>query len=198
MQPPKRHRPKSRLNETLTRTWIKSSPGLVLLDSTLRPLAFNADAASILAYPERTGLESSTKLRIPEEILEDIRMRRPLLGGAVVSHFRAGKRRYISHAFAMKSFEEYTSQPTIALLLQRDSSATEAIHEVAVEFGLSEREEEVLKDISLGLNSSELAEAMDISPNTVKAYLRLIMVKMGVSTRAQMLVKILEHNRFTA
>jgi len=181
----------------VTRTWTKATPGLVLLDASLTPIAVSAEAVSILTYSERPAPANSTKLQIPDEILDDIRVRRPLLGGPVVSHFQAGKRKYISQAFAMKSFTESASEPIVAVLLLRDSSALEAIHDVAIEFGLSEREEEVLKDISLGLNSHQLAEAMDISPNTVKAYLRLIMVKMGVSTRAQMLVKILEHNRFT-
>ncbi len=70
----------------------------------------------------------------------------------------------------------------------------EAIYEVAAEFRLTEREREALKGISMGLTSKELAKEMDISPNTVKAYLRLIMVKMSVSTRAGILAKILEHN----
>ena len=35
-----------------------------------------------------------------------------------------------------------------------------------------------------GLTSKEIAVRMGISPNTVKAFLRLVMVKMGVSTRS--------------
>jgi DNA-binding CsgD family transcriptional regulator len=35
-----------------------------------------------------------------------------------------------------------------------------------------------------GLTSKEIAARMSISPNTVKAFLRLVMVKMGVSTRS--------------
>jgi DNA-binding CsgD family transcriptional regulator len=34
---------------------------------------------------------------------------------------------------------------------------------------------------------------MAISPNTVKAFLRLIMIKMGVTTRAGIVAKILDH-----
>jgi DNA-binding CsgD family transcriptional regulator len=35
-----------------------------------------------------------------------------------------------------------------------------------------------------GLTSKQIADRMTISTNTVKAFLRLIMIKMGVSTRA--------------
>jgi DNA-binding CsgD family transcriptional regulator len=41
-----------------------------------------------------------------------------------------------------------------------------------------------------GLTSKEIAQRMGISPNTVKAFLRLVMVKMGVSTRSGIVGKI--------
>jgi DNA-binding CsgD family transcriptional regulator len=65
---------------------------------------------------------------------------------------------------------------------------------MAAQFNLTEREREALQGISVGLSSKELAERMRISPNTVKAYLHLVMVKMGVTSRAGIVAKILEHN----
>jgi hypothetical protein len=53
----------------------------------------------------------------------------------------------------------------------------------------------VLRGISLGLSSKVMADRMDISPNTVKAFLRLIMIKMGVTSRAGIVANIL--NRAT-
>ena len=44
----------------------------------------------------------------------------------------------------------------------------------------------------LGLTSKEVAIRMNISPNTVKAFLRLVMGKMGVTTRAGIVAKLLE------
>jgi len=35
-----------------------------------------------------------------------------------------------------------------------------------------------------GFTSKEIAQRMNISPNTVKAFIRLVMVKMGASTRS--------------
>ena len=42
-----------------------------------------------------------------------------------------------------------------------------------------------------GLSSKEIANRMDVSPNTVKTFLRLIMIKMGVSSRAAIVAKVI-------
>ncbi len=43
-----------------------------------------------------------------------------------------------------------------------------------------------------GLTSKEIAERMQISPNTVKAFIKLVMIKMGVSTRLGVIGKIIK------
>jgi Bacterial regulatory proteins, luxR family len=43
-----------------------------------------------------------------------------------------------------------------------------------------------------GLSSKEIADRMKISPNTVKATLRVVMIKMGVSTRSGIVGKIIQ------
>lgn len=178
----------------LERAWANSELGLLILDLTLRPLAFNWDAALILSYPERPVRNQKLDLRIPEEILHDIRR----IGSAgpirIVTHFKAGRRSYLCQANLLDSCSENSSGPAIALLLQRQSSAPEAIHQVAAHFNLTGREREALEGIAMGLSSKELAKRMGISPNTVKAYLHLIMVKMGVTTRAGIVAKVLKHN----
>ena len=42
-----------------------------------------------------------------------------------------------------------------------------------------------------GLSSKEIANRMNVSPNTVKAFLRLIMIKTGVSSRSAVVGKIM-------
>jgi DNA-binding NarL/FixJ family response regulator len=42
-----------------------------------------------------------------------------------------------------------------------------------------------------GLSSKEIADRMNISSNTVKTFLRLIMIKMGVSSRMAVVRKII-------
>jgi DNA-binding CsgD family transcriptional regulator len=176
------------------RLWITAEVGLILMDSSLRPIAFNREAAAILNYPEPVDLEKKTALRVPDEVVANIRSQSLESLASSVTYFRAGRRQYACHAYIMKSCDESCPQPAIALLLQRNPSATEAVYEVAAEFHLTEREREALKGISMGLTIKELAKEMAISPHTVKAYLRFIMVKMGVSTRAAIVAKILEHS----
>jgi DNA-binding CsgD family transcriptional regulator len=53
---------------------------------------------------------------------------------------------------------------------------------------------EALIGVAMGLTSKELATRMNISPNTVKAFLRLIMIKMGVTTRAGIVGKLFDQN----
>ena len=45
----------------------------------------------------------------------------------------------------------------------------------------------------MGLTNKQLAQQLNITPNTVKAFLRLVMVKMGVARRSGVVVKLLEH-----
>ena len=79
----------------------------------------------------------------------------------------------------------------LALHIKREVSITDAVYQVGVGYNLTDREQEVLIGVSAGLTSKELAQRMNISPNTVKAFLRLIMIKMGVATRAGIVGKLL-------
>ncbi len=182
---------KSVTDTTPLRPWSKQSPGLILLDSALHPIAFNPEAVSILSYPESPNVNASAQLTVPEQILTEIR--HPS-SPPVVTHFRAGRRRYVGQVFEMRPYKEGDPAPAFAVLLQRNSSFLEAIHEVGIAFHLTARECEAVRGIAIGLNSKTLAEQMGVSPNTLKAYLRLIMIKMGVRTRAEILAKILEHH----
>ena len=57
---------------------------------------------------------------------------------------------------------------------------------------LSERETEIIKQLSLGKNGNEVAEALFISPHTVKTHRRNIMHKLGVKNTAELVKLCLE------
>lgn len=75
-------------------------------------------------------------------------------------------------------------------MLERKGDEVVMVAEIAERFGLTTREQETVRFLLEGLTSKEIAERMKISPNTVKAFIRLVMVKMGVSTRSGIIGKI--------
>ncbi len=195
MGAPRGERTAQASSRTLERRWVNSETGLILMAPSLTPIACNWDAASILNYPERPTANESFRLQIPEEILTDLRLRGPAGPSCIITHFMAGRRQYVCQANVLNPCSEVSQGNSVVLLLRRHAAGPEAIHKVAAQFNLTEREREALEGVSMGLNSKQLAERMKISPNTVKSYLHLIMVKMGTATRAGIVAKILEHNR---
>lgn len=168
---------------------LKTSPiipdvGLVLLDSSLKPLAFDRGAAIILNHPHQAD--------IPEEILRAIRTCKPSELSSTKTIFHRGKSEYICRAYLVEYANGLFTDPIVALHLQRDSYMTSAMHDAAAKYNLTRREQEALEGISLGLSNKELAERMNISPNTVRAFLRLVMGKMSVTTRSGIVAKILQ------
>ena len=80
-----------------------------------------------------------------------------------------------------------------ALVLERIVQGRLDTSEIARRFGLTPREQEMTELLMLGLSSKEIATRMSISPNTVKAFLRLVMSKMGATSCSGVVGKILAH-----
>ncbi len=68
------------------------------------------------------------------------------------------------------------------------------VAQIAAQFRLNERERETVGFLVEGLTSKEIAAHMNISPHPVKAFIRLVMVKMGVTTRAGIVGKVLKNH----
>lgn len=64
------------------------------------------------------------------------------------------------------------------------------MHELCTRFHLTARERQAVGNLVKGLTSKEIAQEMGISPNTVKSFLRLVMTKAGVSTRAGLIGRV--------
>ena len=75
-------------------------------------------------------------------------------------------------------------QPAFAVLLERNAAGSTGLIEISEQFNLTQRERETVELLLKGLTSKEIANRMQISVNTVKAFLRLVMVKMKVSNRS--------------
>jgi DNA-binding CsgD family transcriptional regulator len=168
-----------------------SNSGFLLLDAGLNLIASNDRALQILCFPS-----GADRIKQPKVFLAD-RVRITLLdhenqdGPAFVKAFKSGRRRYICKSFQVDCNGHYPVQTAFAVLLERDeASGYSALAEISEQFDLTQRERETIEFLLQGLTSKEIAIRMKISPNTVKVFLRLVMVKMKVSTRSGILGKI--------
>lgn len=79
--------------------------------------------------------------------------------------------------------------PEIARKAMRIIQNPESIKKETVDFKLSQRETDVLKQLCKGLNYQQIASNLIISPNTVRRHIENIYKKMGVSNKAEALQK---------
>lgn len=167
-----------------------SAAGLLLVDSSLRPVWFNLAAVQILSYPEKPGSRSRLDLFLGGKIQSNLVSEQPSLQSPFVTELKSGRRRYLCRIFRLAVPTKSSSSADVAILLERRSLVLIALGQVCEQFKLTRREREALECLLEGLTSKEIADRMMIAPNTVKAFLRLIMIKMGVSTRSAIFAKI--------
>jgi DNA-binding CsgD family transcriptional regulator len=177
--------------QNIARKTAVSSDGFLLLDSSLRPIFVNRVAAEILSYPQRPethkNLDAFLASRIHSTLFSVQASREP----ALVTEFLSGRRRYHCRAYRVDgpSNGNGGAQGSVAVLLQRFSEVLLPLGQVSEKFHLTNREQEVLRHLMTGRTTKEIATGMGISPHTVKAFLRMIMVKMGVTTRSAIVGK---------
>jgi len=167
-----------------------SQPGFLLLDKSLGPVASNHEAIQILTYPNLPERIKRIDIFLGDKIRASLVSRQSSNGLDFVKEFKSGQRRYFCRSFGLGTVGKTTSLQA-ALLFERCSSGTTALAQIGQDFELTQREQETVEFLIQGLTSKEIALRMKISPNTVKAFLRIVMVKMGVSTRSAILGKVI-------
>ncbi len=156
------------------RTPANQSVGLLLMDSSLNPISCNDETVRILSYPD---VPENIK-RLEVFLRDTIRAR--LLSGQSSQHshfvteFVSGKRRYRCWVF------------------ERSLAGLLFLPRIAQQFKFSPREQQAVEFLLQGLSGKEIADRMKISFHTVNTFFRLIMIKMGVSSRSAILAKIIQ------
>ena len=181
-------------NESLTRKTVppsRSAAGFLLMDSSLNPISFNAEAIQILGYPDELANLRRTEVFLGGKIHSTLLSGRRLGDAPFVTELRSGRRHYYCRAFLVDAHAKDPSQASIAVLLERGPSGLIPLVQVSEQFKLTQREGEVLEYLLQGLNSKAIANRMNISPNTVKAFMRTIMIKIGVTSRSAIVGKII-------
>ena len=167
-----------------------SQSGFLLLDKSLGPVASNHEAIRILTYPNLPERIQRIDVFLGDKIRAGLVSRQSPTALEFVKEFQSGRRRYVCRSFMVDTNGK--GMPLVAaLLLERCSSSTMALAQIGQDFELTRREKETVELLIQGLTSKEIATRMQISPNTVKAFLRIVMVKMGVSTRSGILGKVI-------
>jgi DNA-binding CsgD family transcriptional regulator len=169
-----------------------ATPALVLLNESLVPISYNEEAIRILTYPHNAV--SGEFRHIDAELEKLLEPLRSSLQRSVVT-FQSGKREYGVRIFTLSTHKKESlngdaSVVTHALLLERQERRRVDLSKVTEQFHLTPREQQTLYFLLQGLTSKEIANKMAISPHTVKAFLRLVMSKMQVSTRSGIIGKI--------
>jgi DNA-binding NarL/FixJ family response regulator len=175
-------------NTTLTSV---ASEGFLLLDPSMKPIFVNPVATQILVYPQKPETQGNLDRCLASRIRLTLFSKQPSDGSALVSEFQSGRRTYHCRSFRVNGTANGDSGAALAVLLERASARSASLAQLSERYHLTTREREVAQFLSHGLTSKEIGKRMQISPNTVKAFLRLIMVKMGVSTRSAIVGKAL-------
>ena len=171
-----------------------SRPGLIVIDASLTVFACNGEALQILTFPEQPEQIPHLDTWLSNKIRSHLIEKETPVGFA--AGFRSAKRMYLCRSFPLdrggvQGNGSISSKGLMVVMLERQSNEAVTIAEISERFGLTAREQETVQFLLEGLTSKEIAERMKISPNTVKAFIRLVMVKMNVSTRSGIIGRII-------
>ena len=165
----------------------------LVMDASFKLIYANAEAVDILVYPENPQKIKSLDSFLTEKIRSALLKEPSSPKAGFVAELRSGRRRYLCRAFSLNPYSKNSGgQESLALQFERTRQVTLNGSQLAERFNLTPREQQTLEYLIQGLTSKEIATRMHISPNTVKAFLRLIMVKMGVTTRSGIVGMLIE------
>jgi DNA-binding CsgD family transcriptional regulator len=170
--------------------------GFLLLDASLNPLESNNEAIHILSYPSNPDRIKQLQTFLSDRVRTTLIDHSALQAACLVNQFRSGRRRYFCRNFGIDLNVRHSGQPVVAVLLQRNATAEFAVEEICRQFDLTRRERETVGLLFQGLTTKEIANRLCVSTNTIKAFIRLVMVKMNVSTRSGIVGRIAASARF--
>ena len=166
------------------------SDGFLLLDSSMHPTFVDRRAAEILSFPVKPETQKNLDAFLTSKISSTLLLRSSR-EAVLVATFQSGRRVYQCRSYRVNALTNSDPQAAIAVILERGCTASSSLTGASERFHLTAREMEVVQYLFNGLTTKEIAGRLQISPNTVKAFLRLVMVKMDVSTRSGVVGKAL-------
>ena len=165
--------------------------GVILMDRFLQPIGMDDGAQEIL-NDIGDGLKTTFQGRLPKSLLDACRTMGLQGNDGLRVHVAGRSHGYMCRIHRIAPSAPFPHETLVMIHITREFSTRRAILTLSQRYRLSPREEEILLSLTEGLASKEIAQKLRISPNTVKTYLRLIMMKMGVTTRSAIMGKLLE------
>jgi DNA-binding CsgD family transcriptional regulator len=165
--------------------------GLLLMDSSLNPISCNDETIRILSYPKAPQHVKRLDVFLRDTIRARLLNTQFPRNSHFVTELVSGKRRYRCWAFHLNRHLRGSSRPALELLLERSTPGLLFLPRIAQQFKFSRREQQAVELLLQGLSNKEIANRMNISPNTVNTFFRLIMIKMGVSSRSGILARMI-------
>jgi DNA-binding CsgD family transcriptional regulator len=162
----------------------QAGTGFLVTTATFEFLYANRAAIRILSFP-REGDEPAA---IERRIRSLFPLQRDVTKVPPEAAFLSGQRKYVCRPFLLDQPASKVRQASVGLLLLRPSGQGEA--DLRQRFHLSPRQSEAVRHVIAGRTTKEMAWHMHVSPHTVKQYLRVVMCRMGVTTRAGIAGKI--------
>jgi DNA-binding CsgD family transcriptional regulator len=148
--------------------------GFIMLDSNNYPIAYNTEALRILGLPQPSADAAPSKALF-------IQIRNTLIDARTTNYleqFISGEEVYRCRAFHLSTG---SAEVMSCLLLERKSPPLADLSTLLEQYELTGREKQAVELLVEGLTSKEIANRMNISPNTIKRFLRLVMARMNIS-----------------
>jgi DNA-binding CsgD family transcriptional regulator len=170
---------------------VATLPGFILVDSNFSPIFMNPEAAAILRYADENKGARPNHKRLAEKIKGLFTGLGTDSKGCYSAKIQSGRRNYQCTLIALNPPSQGEQIVVSAIMLERNSRPLD--FELTDRFSFTQRERQVFQLLALGLTTKEIAGRLDISPNTVKTFLRLVMAKTEVTTRSGILGKLLQN-----
>jgi DNA-binding NarL/FixJ family response regulator len=174
-----------------TRPEDSSAAAFVLLDATGAVVFASADALKLLGYCEDGRSQPQlheTLTSFARDLLAVAASPNPMHAWSAVLTSGPHHGRYRCRLMPVAA----RSHKQCALLIERIDDGSSPLAARCDDRHLTRREQEVVALLAAGLTTKEISTHMGVSVNTVKAFVRLVMLKLGVTTRAGILGRLLE------
>jgi DNA-binding CsgD family transcriptional regulator len=175
-----------------THTPKQSAAGFLLLSTALKPLYVSPQAAQILFHPEKPAKTRDFSEQLAAKIRTMVAKGGPKGRLPEFKEFLSGGRHYTCRFFNVHSPANKSggaNGSSLALLLERSTEIVADVVKICEHYHLTPREQEAVRLLAQGMANKEIAARMNISTNTLKVFLRLAMMKMGVTSRSGIMSK---------